>query len=169
MKKYLIISLETRMGMNRRDALASLSVVGIGTLAGCSAVTGLFSTSSTPPQLLGFSVINNAEESQPIRVKMQDGETTVFEDQTELKPKARGKEDTYYRPRSSEWGTIEEYSYSIRLNDGPWQQLDPDKSDLDSETECAIMTVRVGTWGPNWLHSMFIPISCDYEFAGNTN
>lgn len=162
---YALVSLSL-IAMDRREVLQSLSVVGVGTLAGCSAVTEFL---SSPPQLLAFGVTNWKDETQTVRVKIQDGDTTVFEDRAELEPKARGYDDTYYGQKSSDWGTIAEYTYSIRLNDGPWQQLDPDKSDLDTETECAIMSVQIGTWGPDWMSSMFIPRPCDYEFTGNTN
>ncbi|WP_435361158.1 hypothetical protein [Haloarchaeobius sp. DFWS5] len=152
--------------MNRREVLQSLSVAGVGTLSGCSAVTGFL---SSPPQLLAFGVINWKDEPQTVRVKMQDGETTVFEDRSELEPKVRGYDDTYYRHRSSEWGTIAEYTYSIRLNDGPWKQLEPSSGDIDSETECAILNVEVGMFGPDWLDSTFIPRPCEYELTDSTN
>lgn len=149
--------------MNRRTALRSVSVVGVGLVAGCSTQTELF---ATPPQLLAVGVYNRGDESQTIQVKVQDGDTTLLEERATLGTEAEGYEDTYYRHRSSEWGTISEYTYSLRLNEKPWQQLDPSNSDLDSKDRCAILGVEIGSLSEPY--SYFAPVSCDYELTAET-
>lgn len=151
--------------MERRKVLRSLPVIGIGMLSGCSFIGG---GSSNSPQLLGVGVINWEEDDQTIRIKMKDGETTIFEEQAELKPKAEGYEDTYYRQGDSTWKSISEYTYSIRISDGSWNQLDPSTNDINSETKCALLQIDLGVWEEDEIHSLFVPRPCDYEFSGTS-
>lgn len=151
--------------MKRRNVLTYLPVAGIGMLSGCS----FMGNSSNSPRLLGVGVLNWAETDQTIRVRMTDGETTIFEEQTELQPKAEGYEDTYYRDGDAAWKPISEYTFSIQFADGPWRQLDPSTNDIDSETACALLQIDIGVWEADAITSLFVPRPCDYEFAGTAS
>lgn len=151
--------------MDRRLVLESLSAMGVGALAGCSGLIGLGSPS---PQLLAVGVLNWSDESRTIRVRMRDGGTTVFQEQATLEAKAAGYDDTYYRQRDPGWGSISEYTYSIAIDGGPWQTLDPTTDDIGSETECVIVNVDIDTFGDSVTVSPVVPESCDYEFPRET-
>ncbi len=142
----------------RRRLLHAVSVAGIAACSGCSSVSGHL---SSPPRLLAIGVANFEDTAHTVSIRRRKGGKTVFHATHDLG--TSGGAESYLWRDHPEWGDITEYVYEIRTDGGAWQTLDPDRSRVGSDAECALLTIYVQPFDTNAIDGHFEPRSCDWS------